>query len=89
VSDPQKIREALSKLTPAEREELEIQALSWHARTRTPLRHVVATPNGPSEAFSRVLEIPMPDGYTGPRAIRIRRASGAGLAGLDLTETTP
>lgn len=83
MSDPQKIREALAKLTAGEREELEIQALSWHARTRTPIRSTVQTPNGPVEMASRVVEIPWPDGYTGPRAIRIQRSSGLGLAGLD------
>ena len=81
--DRNEIREALSKLSPAEREELEIQALSWHARTGTPIRSTVRTPNGPVEMGSRVLEVPMPADYTGPRAIRLRRSSGLGLAGLD------
>ena len=83
--DRNEIREALSKLSPAEREELEVTALSWHARTGTPIKSTVETPNGPSVAFSRIVEIPAPDGYTGPRAIRIRRSSSSvGLADLEV-----
>lgn len=88
MSDPQKIREALSHLTPAEREDLEASLLSSLARSGRPLRTIVSTPNGPCEAFSPVVEIPAPEGYDGPRVIRLRRSSGLGLAGLD-EETEP
>ena len=83
MSDRQKIREALSQLTPAEREDLEASLLSSLARSRTAIRSIVQTPNGKAEGFSRVVEIPAPAGYTGPRVIRLRRSSGFGLAGLD------
>jgi len=83
-ADRQKIADALSKLSAVEREELEAAVLSSLARSGTPIKSIVMTPTGPVEMGSRVLEVPMPAGYSGPRSIRLRRSGGAGLAGLDL-----
>lgn len=80
MRDRTKIREALSRLSPEERAGLEASVLSELARTKTPIRSVVDTPNGKAEGFSHVVEIPAPAGYTGPRVIRLRRTSG--VAGL-------
>lgn len=81
--DRNEIREALAKMTPADRANLEAAVLSELARTGTPIRSTVETPNGPVEMFSRVFEVPMPADYAGPRSIKLRRSAGLGLSGLD------
>jgi hypothetical protein len=83
------IREALAKMTPADRADLEAAVLSELARSGTPIKSTVETPNGPVEMFSRVVEAKVPADYEGPRVIRLRRNAGVGLAGLDLTEAEP
>lgn len=83
--DRKAIAEALAKMTPADRADLEVSVLHELARTGTPIRRVVETPNGPVEMSSRVVTAHVPDGYSGPAVVRVRRlSSDPGLSDLAL-----
>lgn len=78
MPDPEKtptapeILEALEKLTPEERGDLEYAVMRWHAATKTEIVELVTRHGQTFEVYSDVISVPARPGDTGPRNIRVR-----------------
>lgn len=70
--DPEKILEALKRLSPEERGELEYKLMLWHARTGTEIVELVTRNGTTFPIFSNVIEVPGRPGDDGPRCLRVR-----------------